>query len=81
MIEIQVRKPCSKPASKNYGGEASVCPECGEITYRPDRVVEHHHLVIVWMPLAEAERLAHEEEVRAVGAAVVGNAAFWQDAK
>ncbi len=72
MIEIQVRRPCDKPEPERAWGVLRYmlrCPRCGierwsEERWSEDWVEVRHNLVIEWLPLAEAMRLAHEEECR-----------------
>lgn len=62
MIEVQIRKPCSKPKLKKIpGAPLWFCPECNAGGLERDVV---HSAVSQWVSLERAVQMAHEEQAR-----------------
>ncbi len=59
MIDIQVRRECSKPEPVT-DSTRNTCPECGMWSYGKPEAIQHRS-VIVWMPLIEAITEAHRQ--------------------
>ena len=63
MIEIQIRRPCSKPEPELFfkqGMPGARCPECGEWTLRADRRIDHL-LVVEWRPARDVLAMVQAE--------------------
>lgn len=63
MLEIQVRRPCSKPEPQDQGS-CWICAECGEWWQTPGE--ESHSYVCEWLPAHEVLEKAHIEGIKAV---------------
>jgi hypothetical protein len=63
MFEVRVRRSCSQTKPPEIRRGRLTCPECGGRVMRPDESVPHR-LVTEWMPLEEANHMAHQEAAR-----------------
>jgi len=61
MIEVQIRRPCSKSMVRYGNSGFWHCRECGNQGVEPDREKHSHKPVYEWLPMEQAIQMAHSE--------------------